>query len=67
MSAMKRYRGIYEVYDAWSNKFIDGFVTEERARAYCARNEHPASWLAPSPRYIVLPVARQEEHAGLVE
>jgi hypothetical protein len=55
---MKRYCGNYEVFDIWSNEFIDGFMTEERARAYVARNEPPPS--SRGPRYIVLPVRLRE-------
>jgi hypothetical protein len=48
----------FEIYDAWSNRYLLERFTYQQAKMFCDKNEPPVCGLGPTPRYSILP-ARQ--------
>lgn len=46
----------FEIYDAWSNKFLLERFTYRQAKIFCDNNEPPVSGSGPFPRYSILPI-----------
>lgn len=48
----------FEIYDAWSNKYLSERFTYQQAQRFCDKNEPPIGGSGPFPRYSVLPARR---------
>ncbi|MCS3690982.1 hypothetical protein ABIF26_006483 [Bradyrhizobium elkanii] len=46
----------FEIYDAWSNKYMLERFTYQQAKNFCDKNEPPAGHGGPTPRYTMLPL-----------
>ena len=45
----------FEIYDAWSNKYLLERFTYSQAKLFIDKNEPPVSKIGPFPRYSILP------------
>lgn len=48
----------FEIYDAWSNRYLLERFTYQQAKMFCDKNEPPVGGSGPTPRYSILPARR---------